>query len=454
MTTLQRPPTDFPTRLAAPVMNRWLVVIGAIIIQVCLGAIYAWSVFTADLQKAPFAFTKTQTQVIFSVALAVFAVFTIIGGRWQAKAGPTLVVRAGGALLALGYVLACFAGASFPGLVATIGVIGGAGIGLAYVVPIAVGVKWFPDKKGLITGLAVAGFGFGALLWIQLAGPWGGLIVKVGVSKVFLYYGIAFLLLILLGSLWMKNPPAGWLPAGWSPGESKGAAGALVNFESAQMLATPQFWQLWLMYICGALAGLMVIGIIKLFGTEALQARAGLDAAAAGAWAATAMGVFFACFNGIGRIAWGFISDAIGRKFAMTVMLTLQGAVMIAFFYMGGHQVLLFVGAALIGFNFGGTLALFPAATADFFGNKNVGKNYGWMFTAYGVGGIVGPIMAAAFADASKGKGVDAWLPAFLIAGIACLVAALLAGLLRAPRRPALREPSYAERAAAQPTSG
>ncbi len=437
MTTLATPPREAAVTAATPVMNRWFVVIGAILIQLCLGAIYAWSVFTNDLLKEPFRFTKPQTQIIFSIALATFAVFTVIGGRWQAKVGPTLVVRVGGTLLALGYLLACVAGPSFYGLVATIGLIGGAGIGLGYVVPIAVGVKWFPDKKGLITGLAVAGFGFGALLWIQLAGPWGGLIAKYGVSKVFLYYGIAFLALILIGSIWMKNPPAGWLPAGWSPGESKGAAGALVSFESGQMLATPQFWQLWVMYICGALAGLMVIGIIKLFGTEALQARGGLEAAEAGAWAATAMGVFFACFNGIGRIAWGFISDAIGRKAAMTIMLALQGAIMLAFFYMGGSVPLLFVGAAIIGFNFGGTLALFPAATADFFGNKNVGKNYGWMFTAYGVGGIVGPIMAASFADASKGKGVDAWWPAFLISGVACLVAAVLSLLLRPPRAPA-----------------
>lgn len=447
MTTLKAPP-PVETRVAAPTMNRWLPVLGAILIQVCLGAIYAWSVFTKALMAPPFSFTETQTMVVFGVALATFAVFTIIGGRWQAKVGPTLVVRVGGLLLAIGYVVAGFVDSSFMALVVSIGIIGGAGIGLAYVVPIAVGVKWFPDKKGLITGLAVAGFGFGALLWVQLAGPWGGLLKSMGISRVFLAYGVAYFVVIMLGSIWMKNPPAGWRPAGWSPPDlaAKGAATGVYDFESGQMLGTVQFWTMWVMYICGALAGLMVIGIIKLFGIDALQARGGLDLAKAEALAATAMGVFFACFNGFGRIAWGFISDALGRKASLVLMLAFQGVVMLAFFHLGGIPALLFVGAACVGFNFGGTLALFPAATADFFGNKNVGKNYGWMFTAYGVGGIVGPIMAGLFKAAGKAAeqgaatraealtaALNAWHPAFIIAGIACLFAAVLAVLLRPP---------------------
>ena len=431
------------------VMNRWLVVVGAILIQLCLGAIYAWSVFTKALVTAPFDFTTTQTQWIFSVGLATFAVVMVLAGLWQAKAGPALVVRVGGLLLGLGYVLAKFADTSFSGLLITIGLIGGAGIGLAYVVPIAVGVKWFPDRKGMITGLAVAGFGFGALIWVKLAGSWGHLIDKFGVSNVFLYYGIAFFILVMVGSIWMKNPPDGWSPPGWSPATAgRGSAiGTAGNFRPAQMLATPQFYQLWFMFIFGALAGLMVIGIIKLFGIDALQARSGMTEEQASATAGTAMAVFLAISNGLGRICWGIISDKIGRKAALTLMMLFQGIIMLLFFKIGGAPWGLYIGAAIVGFNFGGNFALFPAATADYFGNRNVGKNYGWVFTAYGVGGIVGPVMAGLFRDAGEhamqeattqadqlAAALHAWFPAFIIAGIACLVAMVLGLLLRPPK--------------------
>ena len=225
-------------------MNRWVIVIGGILIQLALGAIYAWSAFTGPLQGSTtgsvpalseFNFTKTETQAIFSVGLLVFAIFTIIGGRLQIKHGPMKVALIGGILLGLGYILASFIGASFIGKLIFIGVISGAGIGLAYVVPIATGVKWFPDKKGLVSGLAVAGFGFGAFIWILLANPpsilgFSGLISKqtgpfaytvANVDFAFLIYGIVFLALVLSGSLVMKNPPAGWKPAGWNPPQAK-----------------------------------------------------------------------------------------------------------------------------------------------------------------------------------------------------------------------------------------
>jgi len=204
------------------VMNRWLIVVGAILIQLCLGAIYAWSVFTPYLKDPDglFRFTATQTQAIFSVGLAVFAVVMIFAGRWQQKFGPRPVCMAGGILLGLGYILAKFFGQTFMGQVFCIGVIGGAGIGTAYVVPIAVGMKWFPDKQGMITGLAVAGFGFGATIWVKWAGAWGHLIDKHGVLSVFMLYGIVFAVCVLLGSLVMQNPPQGWRPEGWEPSKA------------------------------------------------------------------------------------------------------------------------------------------------------------------------------------------------------------------------------------------
>ncbi len=413
------------------VLNRWLVVVGALLIQLCLGAIYAWSVFTPSLIAEPYNFTAAQTQLIFGVGLASFAVVMIIAGRMQAKFPPRNVAILGGLILGLGYILARFVGTSFIGHLVTIGLIGGAGIGLAYVVPIAVGVKWFPDKKGLLTGLAVAGFGFGALLWVKLAGSWGQLIETMGIANVFLTYGICFAIIVLIGSVWMVNPPEGYKPEGWTPPSATGdSASGAINLTSSQMLKTPQFFGLWLMFTAGAMAGLMVIGCIKLFGIDALQS-AGMDAQTASAKAGTAMAVFFALANGIGRIAWGLISDKIGRKTSLFLMCLIQGLIMLVFVKMGSAVGLLYLGAAVIGFNFGGNFALFPAATADFFGNKTVGQNYGWVFTSYGVGGIIGPYLGGYFRGAATGGEVTAWTTPFVIAAVACLVAAGLALALK-----------------------
>jgi MFS transporter, OFA family, oxalate/formate antiporter len=450
------------------VMNRWIVVVGAILIQLCLGAIYAWSVFTPGLTKAVadggnYGFTPNQAMAIFSVGLATFAVVMVIAGRMQAKVGPRPIAALGGIVLGAGYIAGGFLGKTFLMQLICIGLVGGAGIGLAYVVPIAVCVKWFPDKKGMITGMAVAGFGFGATIWVKLGGSWFGGLLNLcdgmmglpGVQAVFVIYGVTFLVGVLLGSIVMINPPDGFKPAGWNPPapSATSVATGAVDLTEGQMLATPQYWMLLLMFISSGMAGLMVIGCISLFGIDALQASgAAADKTAAAAMAGTAMALY-AILNGLGRIVWGTVSDTIGRKFSLFLMCLAQGIIMLAFFYIGGSKIGLIVGACIIGFNFGGNFALFPAATADFFGNKNVGKNYGWVFLAYGVAGIVGPMIAGVF----KGQAVAAanalkeqtanisaaevaqqtlnyWLTPFVIAGVACLVAAVLALLLKAPK--------------------
>ncbi|MBN1575187.1 MAG: OFA family MFS transporter [Chitinispirillaceae bacterium] len=425
------------------VMNRWLVVVGAILIQLCLGAIYAWSAFTGKLTAADgaFHFTKTQTQVIFSVGLATFAVvMALIAGKWQAKVGPRKVATTGGVVLGVGYLLAGVAGTNFWGILFGVGILGGAGIGLGYVCPIAACVKWFPDKKGLITGLAVAGFGFGALIWIKLTsgfvfGPlnltpgWKGLYgAGWGVNQVFMLYGILFAVLVLLGASVLKNPPEGWKPAGWTPPTGAAAAtSGQANFTTGQMVKTIQYWSLFLIFMIGATAGLMVIGVIGLFGKDALTAN-GVEAAKATIITGTAMGFFYALMNGLGRIIWGLLSDKLGRKNSIVLMSFLQGIMMILFFFIGGKEWGLYISAAVIGFNFGGNFALFPAATADYFGNKNVGTNYPWVFMAYGVGGLIGPILGGAMGDAK------AWSMAFIPAGIACCVAAIIGIALKQPK--------------------
>jgi len=438
------------------VMNRWFVVVGAILIQLALGAIYAWSAFTKVLTDAngAYKFTAGQTAWIFSAGLFFFALVMVWAGRQLATIGPQKLAMAGGVVLGIGYILAGFFGDSFVTQLLFIGVIGGSGIGLAYVVPIAVGVKWFPDKKGMLTGLAVAGFGFGATIWVKWAGSWGGGLLNNlslagldGTRSVFLLYGIIFAGMVLLGSLVMKEPPAGWLPEGYTPPEAgdAGASGA-VEFDSAEMIKTPQYYMLFITFLFSALAGLMVIYCIKLFGIDALTfsklgtlapTTEGYEAAvkAAGATAGTAM-AWYAILNGLGRIAWGTVSDKIGRKLALTLMCLFQGVIMLAFYKLGATEMGLIVAACIIGFNFGGNFALFPAATADFFGTSTVGKNYGFVFFAYGIAGIAGPQIAGVFKDAAKGAtDPSAWMTPFVIAGVACLAGAVISMISKAPKK-------------------
>jgi MFS family permease len=426
-------------------LNRWLVVVGAILIQLALGAIYAWSVFTARLTDAAgnYAFSASQTAWVFSAGLATFAIVMVLAGRVLPRVGPRPLAVAGGLLLGSGYLLGGLFGDSFWIQLLSIGIVGGAGIGLAYVVPISVCVKWFPDKKGLITGLAVAGFGFGATIWVKLAGSWfGGLLNTTnvfglpGIQSVFVIYGIVLAALVLLGSVVMVNPPDDYLPAGWEPPvtENNDHEGA-VEFRARDMLRTPQFYMLWSVFMFAGVSGLMVIYCIKLFGIDALEHH---GVAGAGAITGTAM-AWYAIFNGVGRIAWGSVSDKIGRKATITLMAALQGVTMLMTYHVFISFGLVYgfiVIAALIGFNYGGSFALFPAITADYFGNKNVGSNYGWMFTAYGVAGLAGPLLAGYFKDAAQGAAQPSvWMAPFVIAGSVCLLGAVIMAFTTRPRR-------------------
>jgi OFA family oxalate/formate antiporter-like MFS transporter len=427
------------------VMNRWYVVIGAVLIQLCLGAIYAWSVFTPKLidKAGKYAFSASQANWIFSVGLLVFAFTLVVSGRMMVKTGPKKLAIASAFVLGIGYILGGLFGSSFATQLIFIGIVGGAGIGLGYVVPIAVGVKWFPDKKGMVTGLAVAGFGFGAMIWVKSAGEWFNLLDTMnlfglgGVQSVFFIYGIIFMAAILLGSIVMIDPPAGYVPEGWTPPEASATGAAvsgMTNFEPREMLRTPQFYMTWLTFLFSAMAGLMVIGNIKLFGIDALKAT-GMDIKIASAVTGTAL-AWLAILNGLGRIIWGTVSDTIGRKMAIFLMCLFQGIIMFLFYKMGSNPTTLIIGACIIGFNFGGNFALFPAVTADYFGNKNVGLNYGYIFVSYGIAGVLGPQIAAYFKDAAKGNPDPAlWVTPFMIAAVACLIGAAITLISKPPKK-------------------
>ena len=384
--------------------------------QLSLGAIYAWGAFTKALQdpNGAYAFSATEAQAIFAAGLATFAIVMILAGRWQDKIGPRKVALVGAVLLGAGYVLAgLVGGTSFWAILFLIGVVGGAGIGLGYVCPIA----------ACVTGLAVAGFGAGAFIFVKLAGTWGGFIESYGVNGTFTIFGIIFFVSVVIGSLLLSNPPAGWKPAGWQPKASEVAAPKAEDFTQGETVRTHQFWMLWLAFVFSAGSGLMVIGCLKNFG----ELVSGLSAATA----ASALGML-ALFNGLGRIVWGSVSQKLGARRSIAIMAFIQAVMLVGILKIGMTEMGLIVAACWIGFNFGGNFALFPLATAESFGTKNLGANYGAMFTSYGVGGILMPILAGRLWDTF---GSYTW--AFIIAAAICVLATILAAVVKPPHHAA-----------------
>ncbi len=390
--------------------------LGAIIAQLCLGSIYAWTIFqTALLSNSPYQWEKLLTQLPFSVGLASFALFMIFAGKWQDKVGPTKVATIGGILLGAGYLLAGLvdilfannATMAFLWIAITYGVVSGAGIGFAYVCPIAALVKWFPDLKGLITGIAVAGFGAGALIFTQVE---TALIPEDGlIGNAFLVLGLIYLILVVGSAQLLRNPPEGWTPPNLKVTQTKKATPTgKIDTEPLEMIKTLEFWLLWSMFVMAAAAGLMTIGNVKSF----VQAQ---NATINAVMAASIAGIL-SIFNAAGRIVWGAASDKLGRTITMIIMFATLGISMF-FFAIQTDILMLTIGASLIGFCFGGNFALFPSATADYFGTKNIGSNYGLVFTAYGVAGVLGPFLA----------GVMDYAAVFPLLGIIAFLALALA---------------------------
>ncbi len=385
-----------------------MIVVAAIIIQMCLGAVYAFSVLVLPLETE-FGWTRVETSPAFTVALLVFALSMIPAGRLQDKRGPRLVAVMGGILLGLGVILSSFTD-SLLWLYLSYGLIGGLGIGLTYVTPITTCVKWFPDKRGVISGLAVFGFGAGSIVFAPL---WTFLIEAMGWRYTLLATGILFAALVLPSAQLLKNPPHGYSPPNWKPALS---VKPMKDVGPAQMLRTVAFFLIWASYWFGTTAGLMMIGHAKTAAIEFAQ----LDNVLA-SLVVSILGLF----NAFGRILWGFLGDRFGRARVLILVFAVcaTGLFMLALIY---AQAAFILGVILVGLSFGGLLAIFPALTSDYYGTKSLGVNYGIVFTAYGAGAVLGPIMAGYFKTFS-----NSYLPSFYIAGVLALVGIILSLLIK-----------------------
>ncbi len=394
------------------VVNRWLVVLGSLIMQLSLGAIYTWSLFNAPLVEK-FGWDVSATVFTFSVTLVFFALSVIIAGRIQDKIGPRIVATIGGILTGLGVILASFATTPTM-LYVTYGFIAGMGIGTTYVTPLATCVKWFPEKRGLINGLVLAALGLGGVIFKPVILYF---IAAHGVSTAFLYLGLIYGSLIVVGAQFLAVPPAGYTPPGWvppAPQTTDGFVAGSVNYTITEAMRTPQFYILVLWMLFGAGAGLMVISVAANIGIDMV----GLSLAAAGNAVVT-----ISLFNAAGRLFWGAISDKIGRVLSVLIVFVLLGLAMIFMSIVSMTYVTFLLATCVVGFCFGGTAALFPTITAEWFGTQNVGNNYGAIFLFYGVGAIIAPRLSVSLG----------FEKAFLVGAVVCGIAVLISFLAKPP---------------------
>ncbi len=398
-------------------MNRrgWLVTLAGMGLNLALGILYAWSVFSKQLvesvEKGGYGWTKTAATLPYTIAIGMFALMMIPAGRLQDRLGPRLVASMGGVFTGVGLVVASFATptSAAPALIG-FGVLAGTGFGLGYAAATPAAVKWFPpEKKGLITGLVVAGFGLASVYIAPLSKY---LLGAYGVQTSFRILGIAFLVLATAFAQFIRNPAAPATAAKPAPGAP--AKAPRPEYTRRDMLRSPMFYMLYIQYACAATAGLMIIGhmakIVAVQSSNTIQA-----------------GFFFvallAIFNAGGRIVAGIISDYIGRVVTLGLVCITQATAM--FFFPQRQTFTAFIlGAAVVGFSYGACLCLFPAATADQWGTKNLGMNYGILFTAWGVGGVFGPILAGRIVDAT-----GAYVGAYNVAGLLLMFAFVLAML-------------------------
>ncbi len=397
------------------VKNRgWRVTFAGMGINLALGVLYTWSVVSKGIPEA-WGWNETEKALPYSIACMVFALFMVPAGRAQDRFGPRWVALAGGVATGLGMILASFTTSVF-GFIVGFGVLAGMGIGMGYAAATPAAVKWFPPQRtGLVAGLVVAGFGLASVYISPLARY---LIEAQGVQATMLVFGASFLVVVCVLSQLLVIPPPGYKPAAPASAASGPPRPAAVDTPWPRMLRTPQFFLLWAMYAFAAGAGLMIIAQL-----------AKIVAVQGGIQAGFVFVALLAVGNAGGRILAGVVSDRIGRPRTMLIFFVFQAVLMFVLRSVQG-EALFGLMSVLLGLNYGANLSLFPSATKDYFGLKNFGVNYGWVFTAWGVGGLVFPMVSGRVFDVSGNFNL-----AYLIAGACLIVSAALSLALRPPAR-------------------
>jgi len=369
--------SSVPQTASGTSLSRWWRVVGGVSMNLALGSLYAWSVFVAPLEKE-FGWKRADTSMVFTIAVVVFALTFIVAGRLQDKLGPFKISLVGAILVSLGFFLCSYAD-SLNKFFIFFGVLGGLGNGFGYATPIPVMSKWFPDKRGLAVGLAVAGYGGGSAIFGPLAASY--LIPTFGWRTTFQVLGGIFFVMTVFGSFLLHNPPAGYKPAGWTPAPASKVAATTYDFTPSEILGTASFYLLWVAYAFGCAAGLMVISqVVPITKSVVIPgptlAAFGLGVGAAG--------------NAMWRIFSGWMSDALGRINVLRLMIGISMVAMPILYHVGGNVVALFVMLYIVYWCYGTQLSVNASTAADFWGTKNVGINYGVLFTAWGVAGLLG----------------------------------------------------------------
>jgi OFA family oxalate/formate antiporter-like MFS transporter len=367
--------------------NRWGIAVAGVFLQMALGAVYAWSVFRVPLAKQ-FGWGISEVTFTFTISIFVLGIAAFFGGLWLNRKGPRIVALTGGFLYGSGVFLASFSDHKLWWLYLTYGVIGGIGVGFSYIVPVAVLVKWFPDRRGLITGVAVGGFGAGALITAPVATR---LIQSVGVLSTFAYLGVAYLLVTVLSGYFMQNPPEGWKPEGWAATGTRASQPSSRDYTLAEALRTWQWWALWLLLFLNTSAGISIIS---------QESPLFQELGRVGAVAAASMVGVASIGNALGRVFWAWASDAITRRATFAAMFLVQVALFWALPSVNSASVLTIV-AFIVLMCYGGGFGTMPALAADYFGSKNVGPIYGLMLTAWGFASAFGPLLIAYMRQAS-----------------------------------------------------
>ncbi|MEK4030620.1 MULTISPECIES: OFA family MFS transporter [Bacillaceae] len=396
------------------VKNRWLIAAAAVGIHISIGSVYSWSVFTNPLNKEH-GWGLTEISLTFSIAIFFLGLSAAFMGHFVEKYGP----RASG-LIATAFFVMGMIGGGFANSIGSLyllyffyGIMGGIGLGIGYITPVSSLVKWFPDRRGLATGLAIMGFGFASLIASPIIDQ---LINAVGISNTFYLLGTVYFLLMISSSLYLSPPPAGWLPKGMEnvQNESRWKTADLSELTANEAVKTMRFWALWSMLFINVTCGIAVISVAS----PMAQEIAGLSAAAA----ATMVGIM-GLFNGFGRIGWATVSDYIGRPNVYTTFFAIQ---LISFLLLPNvtnpllFQLMIFIILSC----YGGGFASIPAYIGDLFGTKQLGAIHGYILTAWAAAGLVGPVVVSNIREVTDSYSLTLYI--FTAAFAAALLISLL----------------------------